>query len=242
MTLRALIIGFLCAFFIAGAGYVNDRILELESFNSGHLLPVIVLGFLFLAVLLLNPLLHRMRRSWVFRPTELALIVVLASVACSIPGRGLMEQFTQNIVMPFHWMQVTPGWKENDLLKYVPEKAFVSRTEENHDEVVTRYVTGSYSAVREDLSATQWIKQKTGQVPWHAWWQPLRTWLPMIFHLAVLPVIWSCSQASCSALMMFDGALGSSEGTTMSGNCSSRPSMRVSSMTMSARSPYLSVR
>ena len=74
MTIRALIIGFFGAMFIAGVGYINDRILELESFNSGHLLPVMVIGLAFLALLFLNPLLFRIKKGWAFRPAEVGAV------------------------------------------------------------------------------------------------------------------------------------------------------------------------
>jgi hypothetical protein len=94
--------------FIAAVGYINDRVLDLQSFSNGHLIPIIVLGLMFLAVVGLNPLLLRLRRSVAFRSGEVALVVVLTTAACSIPGRGLMEQF--------HWNRVTPGWIAHRLL------------------------------------------------------------------------------------------------------------------------------
>jgi len=182
MSWRALVIGVAASLFIAGAGHVNDRILNLESFTSGHLIPVIVLGSLFLTVVVLNPLLRRLRPDWPLRPAELALIVALTMAACSIPGRGLMEQFTQNLVMPFHWNQVTPGWKEHGLLGYVPIQAFVARTDANHDAVVTRYITGSQQGGLADaVPLLERPRRLWEQVPWEAWWPALATWLPMIF-------------------------------------------------------------
>ncbi|MBN2449275.1 MAG: hypothetical protein JXR77_02735 [Lentisphaeria bacterium] len=185
MTRRAVIIGLLGSFFIAGAGYINDRILELESFNSGHQLPVIVLGVLFLLVVSLNPLLTRLRPDRSLRPAELALIVTLAMVSCSIPGRGLMEQFTQVLVMPFHWNRVTPGWKEHGLLEYVPRQALVPVDEENYDRVVSAYIMGAEAKDRLPPPLLERLREKWERVPWDAWLPPLRTWLPMILLLGV---------------------------------------------------------
>lgn len=184
MTIRALLIGFFGAMFIAGLGYINDRILELENFNSGHLLPVIVLGMTFLVLLLLNPILHRIKRSWAFRPAELGLMVVMVSLACSIPGRGLMEQFTQCVVMPYHWNRVNPGWKERDLLQYVPKDAFVTVNEETYDHVVTGYIQGAGKSSITGQSLMQRLRTKIRRVPWDAWKAPMAIWLPMIFLVA----------------------------------------------------------
>ena len=148
MTWRAVSIGVLCALFIAGAGYVNDRLLDLESFNSGHQLPVIVMGTLFLVVALLNPLLMRWHRRLPLGAAELAVIVTLSMVACSIPGRGLMEQFTQVLVMPHHWDRVIPGWKERRMMGYVPPQALVTVNEDTYDRVVSSYIMGAESRGR----------------------------------------------------------------------------------------------
>jgi len=177
MTARAVTIGFLGAMFIAGVGYINDRILGLENFTNGHLIPIIVLGLMFLTVIALNPLLFRVRRSWMFRPAEMAVVVVLMSAACSIPGRGLLEQFAQVLVMPFHWNRVNPGWQENKLLDYAPERALVDNT--SQDEVVTGFITGAEpSRERPPLPAR--VRQKVARVPWGAWAPALATWLPLV--------------------------------------------------------------
>ena len=174
--------------FIAGLGYVNDRILELESFTSGHLLPVIVLGLAFLALLLVNPLLFWLKRSWAFRPSEIGLMVVMVTVACSIPGRGLMEQFTQCIVMPYHWNRVDVGWRERKLLQYVPKGAFVEVTEDTYDHVVTGYMQGARRGMALQEPFGKRMSGKIRRVPWEAWKAPLMVWLPMIFLVAACSI------------------------------------------------------
>ncbi|OGV74385.1 MAG: hypothetical protein A3K19_27200 [Lentisphaerae bacterium RIFOXYB12_FULL_65_16] len=183
MTLRALLIGLAGALFIAGLGYVNDWVLMLESFTSGSLLPVIVLGLMILAVLTVNPLLVRWRPSAAFRPAEIGLIVVLMMAACSIPGRGLMEQFCQVVAMPHHWNRITPGWKENKLLDYVPPRALVDPAD--YDNSVTRFITGSPQPSSRETTWLEDLSRTWGQVPWAAWHGPFTTWLPLIFLTAI---------------------------------------------------------
>ncbi len=185
MTWRALILGVSCSLFIAGAGYVNDRLLDLESFNSGHQLPVIVLGTLFLVVAGLNPLFWRWHRRLALSSSELALIVTLAMVACSIPGRGLMEQFTQVLVMPHHWDRVTPGWKEQRMLQYVPPQALVTVTDATYDQVVSGYIMGAGARSGVPPPLLERLREKCVRVPWDAWWTPLRTWVPMVLLLGI---------------------------------------------------------
>jgi len=188
MTWRAVTLGVICALFIAVAGYINDRLLDLESFNSGHLLPVIVMGTLFLVVAGLNPLLARWRRRLPLAGPELAVIVTLAMVACSIPGRGLMEQFTQILVMPHHWNHVTPGWKERDMLGYVPPQALVSVSDETYDEVVSAYIMGAETQGQVGTPFLTRLHDMVLRVPWEAWWPPLRTWVPMVLLMGLASV------------------------------------------------------
>ena len=178
MTPRALILGLLLSLFIAGAGYINDRVLDLESFNNGHQLAIIVTGLMILAVVLLNPLLHRLRRGLAFRPAEIGVVVILMMIACSIPGRGLLEQFAQALVMPFHWERISPGWREQRLLGYAPPEALVDSTD--YDRVVARFVTGSDRASYPSPNPWDSLSRKWRQVPWEAWSAPLLTWVPMV--------------------------------------------------------------
>ena len=179
MTIRALLVGFLGAMFIAGAGYINDRILLLESFNNGHQIPIIVIGFLILWVVAINPALGKISKQLAFHPAEIALVIILLMGACSIPGRGLLEQFTQTLVMPFHWVETKPGWREQNLLGYAPKEALVDATD--HDNVVTRFVTGSDRPSLPAPTLYGRLRHKVLQVPWSAWRRPLATWLPMVF-------------------------------------------------------------
>jgi hypothetical protein len=186
MTLRALILGFAASLFIAGAGYINDRVLELESFNNGHQAPIIVLGLMFVWVTCINPLLHRVRKSLAFRPSEIALVVALTMASCGISGRGLMEQFAQMLVMPYHWERITPGWQEHKLLDYAPKQALVDPEPEN--DVVTAFIQGKDATEQEGNTLLQRTETRIKRVPWRQWRRPLLTWLPMVFLVTVASV------------------------------------------------------
>lgn len=186
MTWRALIIGLVGAWFIAGFGYVNDWVLDLERFTAGRLLPVVVLGFTLLGVLLVNPLLFRCRRSWALRPAEIGLIVILATAACSICGGGLMDHFLQTLVLPHHWNRITPGWRERNILSYAPPQALVDvRDREN---AVSQFVTGAEHAGEGRAPLGEALRQLWRDVPWSAWRGALITWLPLVFLSAVISV------------------------------------------------------
>ena len=186
MTIRALILGFAASLFIAGAGYINDRVLLLESFNNGHQVPIIVLGLMFLWVTCINPLLHRARKGLAFRPSEIALVVALTMASCGISGRGLMEQFAQMVVMPHHWNRITPGWRAHKLLDYAPRQALVDPEPEN--EVVTAFLQGKEPSEDEGSTVWQRFLTRVDRVPWGNWRRPLATWLPMVFLVTVASV------------------------------------------------------
>jgi len=179
VTLRAFSIGTLCALFIAGFGYVNDWILDLERFTSGHLLPVMVIGPLLVFVVSLNVALFRLRRRWAFSGRELAVIFVLTSTACCVPGRNLMEHFTQVLVMPHHWYKVSPGLQERNLMAYFPPGALVDP--ESSPAVVSGFLTGMGKPEDRNLSAGERLERQVQRVPWEAWIRPLAVWLPLVF-------------------------------------------------------------
>ncbi len=170
MTLRAFLIGIAAALFIAGFGYINNHVILLEPLESGHLIPISVVGVLLLIMLVLNPLLFRIRRSLAFRPAEVGLIIALMLIACSIPGRGLMEQFTPSMIMPIHWNKTYPSWQRNKLLDYVPSAMFAADKQEGSD-AVESFVMGK-GTPSEDIGI--------GDVPWAAWRKPLMVWLPLV--------------------------------------------------------------
>ena len=186
MTWRAVIIGLVGAWLIAGFGYVNDWVLDLERFTAGRLLPVIVLGPMLVAVLLVNPLLCRWRRHWALRPAEIGLIVILTSAACSICGGGLMDHFLQTLVLPHHWNRVTPGWKERDILSYAPRDALVDPR--GQEDALNQFVTGAEQAGRGQATLDETLVRLWRQVPWAAWSAPLRLWLPLVFLAALASV------------------------------------------------------
>lgn len=186
MTRRAIILGLAGAWFIAGFGYVNDWVLDLERFTAGRLLPVVVLGPLLLLVTVLNPLLFRVRRSWALRPAEIGLIVVLTTAACSLCGGGFIDHFLQTLALPHHWARITPGWKERDLLSYAPPRALVDP--QGQENALNQFLIGSDRHGRGDASLAETVTRLWRQVPWNAWGQPLRVWLPMVLLAAVASV------------------------------------------------------
>ena len=88
MTTRAVLLGFLGALAIAGFKYINDDVLGLTPLAGNHF-PISVFGVLILLVIVLNPLLSLVRRSWRFQPGELGVIVTFLADRMQHSGRDL---------------------------------------------------------------------------------------------------------------------------------------------------------
>jgi hypothetical protein len=172
MTLRALIIGFVSALFIASAGFVNDWVFQLTMIAGNHF-PISVFGLTLVVVLTLNPLLHRIRPAWRLGSSELAVIMALMLVACSIPGSGLMRTFAPTLALPVHLNEgvnrsawgARPEWGGHGVLSLAPKQMLVN--DGQYDASIGGFVTGKRGIGLQD-------------VPWDAWAKPLQVWLPLI--------------------------------------------------------------
>jgi hypothetical protein len=170
MSVRAVILGLLGAVLVAGLGYLNDQVLRL-NFLVGNHFPISVFGALIILAGVLNPLLRRLHAGLALRPAELAVTTALVLVACSVPGSSLMRTFTPSLVMPVYYNSVKPGWRNNDVLGYVPPEMLPAGGRDD-PRVVSAFLTGE-GRPGEPIGLSD--------VPWYAWRRPLATWVPLIF-------------------------------------------------------------
>jgi len=169
LTVRALLIGLFGAVLIAALVYLNDHVLHMESFTAGHLLPVGVFVVMLVGAAAVKLVWFR-RPERRFRAGELAVILMLLLVPCSIVSRGLLRTFTPTLVLPRYWYRQEPGWQKYDLMDYVPP-ALLAETGPEHPEVLDDFVSGKRTS-DEHIAL--------GDVPWAAWRRPLAAWLPVI--------------------------------------------------------------
>ncbi len=170
MTLKAIVIGLLGGLVIACAGTMTEQRWDWGQLTAGHLLPIVVFGMLPLGMVLINPLLRRFARWASFRPAEVAIIVALSLVGCSIPGGGLMRVFSQTLALPAHHNLTSPGWRKNRLLSYVPPSMFPA--EGKHHDVATDGFVSGLGSEGHPIGLEQ--------VPWGEWKGPLVTWVPLV--------------------------------------------------------------
>jgi len=183
VTARSLIIGLALALGIAAFGYYNDSVLHLTLLVGNHL-PISVFGLLIVATLALNPLLRRVSPRLLLRPPELAVVVTLALVACSIPGSGLMRTFVSTLTIPAQMNRQRPGWREQNVLDYAPDQMLVAGGE-YHPEATEKFMART-GAEGEGFGLLEAFD--TDNVPWHVWAEPLMTWMPLIVLTALCVV------------------------------------------------------
>jgi hypothetical protein len=170
MRTRGVILGLLAAAFVSGICYFNDEIIR-QGMLVPHLMPVVVYGALVLFLLFLNPALRRLRPSWVMTRGELAVVVCLMVIGCSIASWGLVQFLPTSTMMPHYYNKVRPGWQAQEVLSEVPPRMLVNVTEENEDAVLNAYMSGmsvgkKHIAIRE--------------VPWRAWLPAIGFWTPLM--------------------------------------------------------------
>ncbi len=177
MTIRAVLLGLLGALFIAVLAYLNDHVWVLSSFIASHL-PVFVFGSLIVTCLLVNPLLFLLNRNWRLAPRELAVIVMMMLVACSIPSYGFLGVFAKSQVMPTNEYRSRAGWQKNQLREYLPPHMLAAE-----GKYVKEFTDSGITGAGERGKPIS-----LGEVPWRFWAEPLATWVPLVVLMAVAAV------------------------------------------------------
>jgi len=173
LTARSLILGLLAAVFLAGVGYINDSVLALTRIVGNHF-PISVFGGLILAVILVNPVLGRVRASWRLRPGELAVIATMMLVVCFIPGSGLMRTFVTSLALPAHYNDMQPGWRKVDVMTYAPAAMLPAGGARDAEVLGPLFGGAGDETTRIGLA----------DVPWGQWITPLSVWIPLLMLLA----------------------------------------------------------
>ena len=170
MTIRAAILGLLGAALVSAVCYFNDEVIR-QGMLVPDLMPVVVYGSLVLFLLLVNPALRRLRPGWALARGELAVVVCLTVIGCSIASWGLVQFMPTSTMMPHHFNKTQPGWQAEKILSTAPPRMLVDVTPENEDTVLTAYTSGMGRG-KEHISFRD--------VPWRAWIPTLAFWVPLM--------------------------------------------------------------
>ncbi|MCD6364738.1 MAG: hypothetical protein J7M14_02565 [Planctomycetes bacterium] len=174
MTFRAIVLGLLGGIFIAVFAFLGPNHLGLAGMIVSHF-PIGVFGPFLVLLIFVNPLLYWIRRKWRFKPAELAVILMLPMIACSVPMHGLMTRFVTVLALPIEINSIHAGWRKHKVLDYAP-KAMLPGGGKVESGVLDGLLSGKGSAARPiGLS----------DVPWKQWRGPIVTWMPLAVLLAI---------------------------------------------------------
>jgi hypothetical protein len=188
MTRRAIIIGiFSAVVFAVGGRYVEAYGLGPRMVRGQ--LPVSVYGMLICFVLLLNPLIGLIRKSWRFKPSEIATILALLLSVCTIIDVGMLRFFPNMCVNLIQSERTRPGWQKANVLKLTPPSLLANDCNYSQSVVDGWVLPNDPLALPADSwnpvswtkpgavsSFTDSIRSSWNRVPWKAWKGPLTTW------------------------------------------------------------------
>ena len=172
MTFRSVLLGLLFGAFICAVTFFNDMVVRGTNL-VGNYMPISVFGALLLLVLVLNPLLGRVRAGSRLAGGELATVIAVALVACCVPGRGLMHYFTTFMMIPHEHVKRDVSWRSNDILSVIPSQMLTAADSDGE---------GSPRAFVEGLGQDR-KHFSVGDIPWRVWERPLVFWLPLILSI-----------------------------------------------------------
>jgi hypothetical protein len=162
ITWRSLLIGSAVVAFVCGLAPYNDYVVANTWLVGGYLPPALTLTF-FVLIVFINAPLHRFMPRRALSSGELAVIMAMLLVACSLPGQGLMRQLIPMLVWPFHIGSQDPiFWRAFSKLRLHPWLFPVTDIDQGMTDPVVRDFYGRVQA---------------GQaIPYRAWIVPLFAW------------------------------------------------------------------
>ena len=200
ITWRSVGLGLLLAVGIACVSPYNDYVVN-NSYLIGSYFPPVVTLAVFAFVLLVNGPLHKFAPRWALSSPELAVVMAMGLLACSIPGQGLMRMFVPMPVAPFYF---TDKADYHELLQkmHLPRWLFAVSDPANGNG------DRAYTAFYSRLTPGE-------HIPWRTWLPPLVGWgtfaaafLATLFALAcVLRYQWTTNERLAFPIAQLQGML-----------------------------------
>ena len=175
LTWRSLGLGLLLTLTIVTVGPYNDLVVGNSPMVGSFFPPVVALAML-AVVLLVNGPLHKFAPRLAMRPGELAVVLAIALIACSVPYQGLMRQMLPVPVAPFYYTGQDPKYLQLFKDMHLPAWLFAVKSPETG--ASERAVTAFYARL-----------QPGEAVPWGSWLKPLAGW--GVFVAAVMTTLLS---------------------------------------------------
>ncbi len=162
ITFRSVGMGLLIAIAIVCVTPFNDYVVS-NSFLVGSYFPPVVALAMLAIVLVINGPLHKWAPKAAFSSGELAIIIMMALVSCSVPSQGLMRQIIPSMVSPLYYAGQEPKFAELFQRMHIPP--WTLATAQIEGAASRPEVTGFYAR----LPAGE-------PIPWGLWVKPLIGW------------------------------------------------------------------
>jgi hypothetical protein len=162
ITLRSVLLGLIAVVLVCAVTPFNDYVLSNTSLTAGFM-PLGMVLILFVLVVGINGTLHRWFPRRALGTGELAIIVLMTLVACSLPNWGMMRFLVPMPVTPFHMGARDELFWNAFTGMNLPTWLFPAGTIQN----------GRTSPIIE------WFFNRVpagGAIPWGAWLMPLAGW------------------------------------------------------------------
>jgi hypothetical protein len=163
ITLRALFAGSLLAIGVNLATPFNDYVV-VNTFLVGSYLPLALMLTTFFLVMIGNGLLRAVLPRYAFHTGEIAVMLMMLLVACSIPSQGLLRQLVPSLTTPFYYGDQNPGYFETLRRAGIPDWLFpapISNERSPSSEIIKNF----YGKVADG-----------DPIPYGPWIKPILTW------------------------------------------------------------------
>lgn len=163
LRLPALIVGLVFVFLSCAFTPYNNIKLQNSPLAGGHF-PLVSFACLLLLLVVVNPILSLIRRSWRFHMYEVLLIWSMVTVATGIAFTGLMRTFLIHLTTPV-WFTTSASDLGKLLLPVLPSSLFPK------DPAVIQPL---YYGIEGGLDMGWW--EILTHIPWHIWLLPMLWW------------------------------------------------------------------
>ncbi len=172
---RSLLLGLIGIAFICSLTAYNDYVMR-NTFLVGNFLPIGLLLFFMVVIMLINAPLHLWAPRHAFSGAELAVVLGMTLVSCTLPSSGLMR-YLPAMLVGLHHQAISNGeyaavMEELDLPQWLFPAATGSTVQERANHPVFRYFYERNPYVGGDPG---W-GDRLAAVPWEAWVTPMITW------------------------------------------------------------------
>lgn len=172
-VVMCLLVGLVGCVFIWVATPYNNFLLK-NSFISDTYFPIAAVVYLLLLVLLLNPLLHLIHKSWTLNAKHLALIIAMLLAAAVVPSQGLLRMLPWSLAAANQQINQSSDLSDAITASGIPTQLFP-------DGIGYDKQTPVSDQFLDEL-------EPGASIPWDAWLSMLMVWGGFLFACWLLMV------------------------------------------------------